>query len=640
MNASISAMKEATGFIKGLKDDQAKRVLRLMSRHDVCRGETLIKQGEICDYLHLVLHGRFVNIFRDEGCKPNTAGHINAGDYVAVAAFLSGQPAQMDAIALRDSEVLRLGRDALDKLSQECPSTFAAFLQLLMGAVSGPIASIETPQASLSRKITTFVQGSGEAVPQSFWSSLRIALTKAHVKVIDAEEIYRRFGVLPTEGPRLAELLNNLANDYGPLVCLADRELTEWTQRAIRQADEVVIVTRGPAPSGNLTAIERCIADLHDAAHRRLVRVHDKRVSVTSGTANWLSRMECFLHHHVALQDQLDFQSLARFLTDQAIGFIAGGGGALGAAHVGVFRAFAEENVSFDIFGGTSVGAAMLAGFCRLQDAERLDLGTHRIFVESRSFKRFSLPRYGLLDHRNFDRALQREYGAETLIEDCWRPFFAVASNLSTKEPEIIKRGVMWKAVRASSAIPGILPPLYTSDGMMLVDGGIMQNVPVAAMHSLKSGPNVVVHFNTAARRRFIVDYAALPGPGRLLARALNPFERLPRAPSPTAVLWRSLLAHQGSDIRLNKDDVEICPPKSKGASVMNFSRHREVYLASHAWAKNEIALRIANGNTALLSVLGTCNPSISAETPEAAGRVRWVGSARIRPRRRQNRTL
>ena len=205
------------------------------------------------------------------------------------------------------------------------------------------------------------------------------------------------------------------------------------------------------------------------------------------------------MNHHVALEDQADIDSLIRFMSGRALGFVAAGGGSFGSAHVGIYKAFRERGVVFDIFVGTSVGSAMAAGFAKNHEADHLERGTHEIFVRSRSFRRPTWPRYALLDHKAFDRALADQYGAQCRIEDCWRPFAAVATNLSTHNLELIRSGLLWQAVRASSAIPGLLPPFYTPEGAMLVDGCLIDNVPLAQMHQLKSGPNLVVHFGDPA---------------------------------------------------------------------------------------------------------------------------------------------
>ena len=138
------------------------------------------------------------------------------------------------------------------------------------------------------------------------------------------------------------------------------------------------------------------------------------------------------MHHHVALEDQVDFDSLIRFLCGRAIGFVAAGGGSFGTAHAGIYKAFRERGVLFDIFVGTSVGSAMAAGFAKNFEADHLERGAHEIFVKARSFRRPTWPRYSLLDHKAFDRAFAEQYGEDCRIEDCWRPFAAVATNLST----------------------------------------------------------------------------------------------------------------------------------------------------------------------------------------------------------------
>ena len=166
----------------------------------------------------------------------------------------------------------------------------------------------------------------------------------------------------------------------------------------------------------------------------------------------------------------------------------------------------------------------MLAGFAKNLEAEEIEQGAHDIFVRSRSFRRPTWPRYALLDHKAFDRALADQYGRDCRIEDCWRPFAAVATNLSTHNLELIRSGLMWEAVRASSAIPGLLPPFYTRDGNMLVDGCLIDNVPLAPMHELKTGPNLVVHFGEPAAEMFDVAYDALPGRLELFAAMLMPF--------------------------------------------------------------------------------------------------------------------
>ena len=362
-------------------------------------------------------------------------------------------------------------------------------------------------------------------------------------------------------------------------------------------------------PRAHLTEIEAFACEVHPVSARRLVRIHDRRRGEVSGTAAWLARLPSFMHHHVALEDQVDIESLVRFLSGRAIGFVAAGGGSLGTAHVGIYQAFRERGAVFDIFVGTSVGSAMAAGFAKNLEAEHLERGTHEIFVRSRSLRRPTWPRYSLLDHKAFDRALAEQYGADCRIEDCWRPFAAVATNLSTHNLELIRTGLLWQAVRASSAIPGLLPPFYTPEGAMLVDGCLIDNVPLAPMHQLKSGPNLVVHFGEPAAEMFDVDYAALPGRFELIAAMLTPFRKklLPAAPSAVNVLWRSLVAHQRYDtLPAGPFDAVMRPPVPDGIDVTDFDLHTEIFDASYLWARGAIDALEAEGNPAIAAILAT----------------------------------
>src|SRR5262249_17577860 len=218
-------------------------------------------------------------------------------------------------------------------------------------------------------------------------------------------------------------------------------------------------------------------------------------------------------------------RSLHRFLTGRAAGYVAAGGGGFGPAHLGVFKAFAEHGVNFDLLGGASVGAAVLGGLALLLSPEEIDRRMHDGFVTSRALKRLTFPRYALLDHVPFDQALQRQF-KDICIEDAWRPYFAVATVLdgSGQGPYLMRHGPFWKAARASGSLPAVLPPVFTDDGRMLVDGGVIDNIPLQPMKALKGGPNLVVHFGLRGQRtRFEVDYASIPGRWRLVRQLLTP---------------------------------------------------------------------------------------------------------------------
>lgn len=611
-------MLEDFALLRTLSSEQRQKTFDAMVRQDLVRGQMLVAQGGPSNALFLVLHGALA-VRRAGDLEP--IAELRAGELVGEIGFFADIPRTADVIAIRDTSVLVLTRAAYEKLAAEAPAVVEALLAALARRFARETARLTPVRSPPKARTVALIGGGSEPLPDGFDSRMREGLAAAGAEIVDPARLRALFPRYELDAHEVTEWLNKLEHLAPLVVYLGGCEASVWARKAIRQADMVVFACRGAAPSGKLTELEAFACEVHPVSARRIVRIHDRRHGEVSGTAAWLARLPAFMHHHVALQDQVDVDSLIRFLSGRAIGFVAAGGGSLGTAHVGIYQAFRERGAVFDIFVGTSVGSAMAAGFAKNLEAERLEQGTHEIFVRSRSLRRPTWPRYSLLDHKAFDRALAEQYGSECRIEDCWRPFAAVATNLSTHNLELIRSGSLWQAVRASSAIPGLLPPFYTPDGAMLVDGCLIDNVPLSPMHQLKSGPNLVVHFGEPAAEMFDVDYDALPGRFELIAAMLTPFRKklLPAAPSAVNVLWRSLVAHQRYDtLPAGPLDAVMRPPLPLDIDVTDFDRHTEIFDASYAWAREAIAALEDENNAAIAAILATGDPAVDRPRPLA----------------------
>ena len=598
------SVSEDLTLFKALNSEQRLKILGAMVRQDLVRGEILVAQGDPSDSLYIVLHGALA-VRRTGQALP--IAELRAGELVGEIGFFASLPRTANVIAIRDTSVLVLTRSAYQTLAEATPAITEALLGALALRFAKRTEQIPTIRTSPTARTVALIDGGCEPIPAAFYRHMRDALGRIDAEIVDPARVGAMFPGRPLDAPEITDWLNKLEQITPLVIYLGSGEMPAWTRRAIRQADMVAFACRGNAPPESLTDLEAFACQVHPVSARRIVRIHDRRSGEVAGTAAWLARLPCFMHHHVALEDQIDIDSLIRFLSGRALGFVAAGGGSFGSAHAGIYKAFRERGVTFDIFVGTSVGSAMAAGFAKNFEADHLERGAHEIFVKSRSFRRPTWPRYALLDHKAFDRALAAQYGDQCRIEDCWRPFAAVATNLSAHCLELIQSGLVWQAVRASSAIPGLLPPFYTKEGTMLVDGCLIDNVPLEPMHQLKSGPNLVVHFGEPAIETFNIDYATLPGRLELAAAMLVPFRKklLPPAPSAVNVLWRSLVAHQRYDtIPAAPLDYIMRPPIPPGVGVTEFERHAEIFDASYAWATARIAALETEGNPAIAAIL------------------------------------
>ena len=609
-------VSEDFALFRTLSSEHRLKAFSAMVRQDLVRGQLLVAQGGPSDSLFMVLHGALAVRRTDD---PAPIAELRAGELVGEIGFFANVPRTADVIAIRDTSVLVLTRAAYQKLAEDAPAIVEALLAALARRLAEQTARLTTIRALPKARTVALIQGGCEPSPIAFDRALLDGLAATGAEIVDSARINTMFPGRTLDASEVTDWLNKIEQIAPLVIYLGSREASAWTRKSIRQADIVVFACRGNAPAGALTDVEAFACEVHPAPARRLVRIHDRRSGEVSGTTAWLARLPSFMHHHVALEDRLDIDRLIRFLSGRAVGFVAAGGGSFGTAHVGIYKAFRERGVIFDIFVGTSVGSAMAAGFAKNLEAEDLERGTHEIFVRSRSFRRPTWPRYALLDHKAFDRALADQYGSDCRIEDCWRPFAAVATNLSTHNLELIRTGLLWQAVRASSAIPGLLPPFYTPEGAMLVDGCLIDNVPLAPMHQLKSGPNLVVHFGDPAAEMFDVEYAALPGRLELAAAMLMPFRKrlLPAAPSAVNVLWRSLVAHQRYDTLPTAPlDHVMRPSFPPDFGVTEFERHTEVFCASYLWARQAIARLEAEGNSAITAILASGGRRIESGLP------------------------
>ena len=171
------------------------------------------------------------------------------------------------------------------------------------------------------------------------------------------------------------------------------------------------------------------------------------------------------------------------------IGLALGTGSARGWAHIGVINALNEANIKVDYVAGVSIGALVGAVYAAgninaLRDVI-LQLDWKQIF----SFVDIVFPKSGLIDGNKIADFVRKYIKAKN-IEELPVPFCAVSTDLTTGREIIIKKGDIIEAVRASISTPGIFTPVI-KDNMTLVDGGLVNPVPVSVAR--KMGADIVI---------------------------------------------------------------------------------------------------------------------------------------------------
>ena len=210
-----------------------------------------------------------------------------------------------------------------------------------------------------------------------------------------------------------------------------------------------------------------------------------------------------------------DVPRLARFIAGRAVGLVLAGGGARGFAHIGIIKALMEAGVPFDHLGGTSMGAIIAAGLAQEWGVEELTERMREVFVTDNPLSDFTLPLIALVRGRKVSDHAARAISATSASRNCRKPFFCVSSDLTTGRIHVHRDGTLWRALRASVALPGILPPV-THHGHLLVDGGVMNNLPVDVMreHAAGAGPDHRLRRHRRNRSAGAATTAMASGPG------------------------------------------------------------------------------------------------------------------------------
>lgn len=179
---------------------------------------------------------------------------------------------------------------------------------------------------------------------------------------------------------------------------------------------------------------------------------------------------------------------------DRTLGLTLGGGGAFGAAHVGVLQVLAERGIHPGIATGTSSGALVAAAYAAGVEPSAIEDAA--LDFRWQAIARWSLaPRWGLLDTGTLTDSVRRVFGDDPMIEELPRRFAAVATDLRTRRTVLIDEGPLSVALRSTIAVPGLLPPVRRG-GALLADGGILDNVPVNAARSLGASRVIVVRLH------------------------------------------------------------------------------------------------------------------------------------------------
>jgi NTE family protein len=457
-------------------------------------GQTLYAPGDPADQLFLVRTGRLAAFRRDEGQELQFIGVIRPGEPAGEMSLVAGAQHSAEVVALRDSEIFALPADVFFEACEEDASVMTDLARLMI--LRTRQAASRGPVGEPSVFGFTPLGQPGPLRPLVEDVAREIGRLGYTVEVIGAEA-----ASAPTEW------FSEVERTHDFVLYVAEVRDVGWRLTVPRQVDRLFQVGRGDRKPPPVTPNAYFSATLPSQQLVDLVLLQPSAARRPSGAEAWMDATQCARVFHVRRDEVGDIQRIARVLTGQAVGVVLSGGGARAYAHVGAIRALRERKVPIDFVGGVSMGAIVGAGVALGWDDEELDRRIRAAFVDSSPLDDIALPILAMTRGVKVAERLAEHFG-DAQIADLWLPFFCVSANLTTGAYHLHRRGLLRRALRASSALPGVLPPATESEDV-LVDGAVMKNFPADIMRATHLG--VIVGVDVTGSRNITADDVARP---------------------------------------------------------------------------------------------------------------------------------
>ena len=556
-------------------------------------GEVLFNQHEPGDCLYFVISGRLQAHVTDSGGKQQVIGEVIRGETVGEMAIFTGDSRSATIIALRDSVLVKLSQLAFEQVIAAYPAVSMNVTKLIINRLrtsqgqrklakkpinicvlalhdsalhdSGLPRSVEPRSVAvrfaaellplLRQRGTTLVVSSGLVNDQ---------FNQPNFAQADKQqpEAYRQLTRWLDDQESQHEFMLYVTDPFGGEGTVGHVGITEWTRRCLRQADEVLLLADAWQEPG-LTPVEvHLLTDDGDAdgllvqprptsVPNTLLLLHPPDTAHPRHTARWLAlRPAVKRHFHLRPELPRDMVRLGRIMSGNSVGLVLAGGGAKGFAHIGVMRALQEWHIPIDVVGGTSMGGMIGAAF---SFDESIDLTTRylRKGAFSNPTKDYNiLPLLSLIRGGRQRQMIQTCIGdftgnPQADLEDSWLTFFTLSSNYTLAREEVHTRGPMLKYLLATSAIPGVLPPVIDGDHL-LVDGGSFNNFPADVMSRFGVGRVIGVDLVIDKPRALAME--EMPGPMALLRdRFRKKRQRKYRLPSIMSIILNSTLLYSSA---------------------------------------------------------------------------------------------
>ncbi|XP_032689605.1 neuropathy target esterase sws isoform X2 [Odontomachus brunneus] len=594
-------------------------------------GRAVYRQGDESDSTFIVLSGRLRSVITYKDGKKELVAEYGKGDLVGIVEMVTQTSRSTTVMAVRDSELAKLPEGLFNVIKLRYPIVVTRLINLLGHRILGTwqqahpknysndtqraAATVDARPAQVNFSTVAIVPVSDDVPLTAFTYELYHSLCAIGPCLRLTSEVVRKtlgMSIMePANEYRLTSWLAQQEDQHRISLYQCDSSYTLWTQRCVRQADCILIVGLGDRPP-SIGRTEREVERLVMRTQKELVLLHkEQNGQRPTNTVQWLNmRSWVSSHHHIQCPKRMftrrsqyrinelyskvlmsepnvhsDFSRLARWLTGTSVGLVLGGGGARGAAHVGMLKAIVEAGIPIDMVGGVSIGAFMGALWCMEKNitttTQKAREWSKKMTQWWRQILDLTYPMTSMFSGKDFNKTIQQTFG-DTYIEDLWLPYFTITTDITDSCMRTHTHGLLWRYIRGSMTIAGVFPPICDPiDGHLLVDGCYVNNVPADEM--LRQGAHHILAIDVGSQDDTdLTNYGDSLSGWWLLWKRWNPFAtpvKVPNLPDIQSRLAYVSCVRQLEEVKSSDYCEYIRPPidKYKTLQFANFDEIKDV---------------------------------------------------------------
>jgi EmrB/QacA subfamily drug resistance transporter len=488
-------------------------IAELVSAVSLKRDEWLFREGDFADSVYVVRVGA-LEVIR-EGPEPQTLNTLTRGAVLGELALLSDSSRNASVRAHRDSELLQITRAHFESLLRSEPELSLSLARELGAQLR---ASRPIPVVKRGRPVTVALHALGGEVPLTdladelswmlcSWGRVAV-LYPGDVEDPGVLLERRRSESMTIAVANFTPLVERceLDHDHVILVCGSREDTTAWDEFCLARADRVLVAVNAGDPDPERPA--RCSEQAASLRGCDLLGYGVERGSAS--LTGWIAQLAPATTFAIRSDGHRrgDLARVARRLAGRGVGVVLSGGGAKAFAHIGVLEMLQQAGLAVDRVGGVSMGAFIGGLLACGYDSDAIDACCYEEWVRRNPINDYTLPRTALISGDKARAMLERVYG-DVQIEELDRSFYCASVDLRESSLVIERHGLLVAAVGSSIALPLIAPPQLRS-GRVLIDGSLLDNLPVAPMAFAGEGPVLAVDVKGGEAR----PAADAPSPG------------------------------------------------------------------------------------------------------------------------------